>query len=92
MTEDYLNIMLDEKQNHLLQMGVMLRSNPTLVISASIACIFGMNIHIELIGMAEFLWTIGGGTTGHWDDIRQCDCYCMVQVEALVSAVETNIF
>ena len=59
--------MLDDKQNHLLQMGVML-TTATLVISAFIvvAGIFGMNIHIELYdaGMTEFLWTIGGGTTG----------------------------
>ncbi|XWS39851.1 hypothetical protein CRYUN_Cryun18bG0090200 [Craigia yunnanensis] len=69
-TEDYINIMLDDKQNHLLQMGVML-TTATLVISAFIvvAGIFGMNIHIELFdkskaGMPVFLWTIGGGTTG----------------------------
>ena len=69
-TEDYINIMLDDKQNHLLQMGVML-TTATLVISAFIvvAGIFGMNIRIELFdvskaGMPEFLWTIGGGTTG----------------------------
>ncbi|KAG4160628.1 hypothetical protein ERO13_D01G008930v2 [Gossypium hirsutum] len=69
-TEDYINIMLDDKQNHLLQMGVML-TTATLVISAFIvvAGIFGMNIHIELFdedkaGMPEFLWTIGGGAAG----------------------------
>ncbi|XP_022952193.1 magnesium transporter MRS2-3-like isoform X2 [Cucurbita moschata] len=69
-TEDYINIMLDDKQNHLLQMGVML-TTATLVVSAFIvvAGIFEMNIHIELFepekaGMPEFLWTVGGGTTG----------------------------
>ncbi|KAK8698844.1 hypothetical protein V6N13_114950 [Hibiscus sabdariffa] len=69
-TEDYINIMLDDKQNHLLQMGVML-STATLVISAFVvvAGIFGMNIHIDLFdqdkaGMPEFLWTIGGSTAG----------------------------
>ncbi|XP_021280018.1 magnesium transporter MRS2-3 [Herrania umbratica] len=69
-TEDYINIMLDDKQNHLLQMGVML-TTATLVISAFIvvAGIFGMNIHIDIFdddkaGMSEFLWTVGGGTTG----------------------------
>ncbi|PON66326.1 Magnesium transporter [Trema orientale] len=69
-TEDYINIMLDDKQNHLLQMGVML-TTATLVVSAFVvvAGVFGMNIHIELFdpekaGMPEFLWTIGGGTTG----------------------------
>lgn len=69
-TEDYINIMLDDKQNHLLQMGVML-TTATLVVSAFVvvAGLFGMNIKIELFdetksGMPEFLWTIGGGATG----------------------------
>ncbi|KAF8410246.1 hypothetical protein HHK36_002771 [Tetracentron sinense] len=69
-TEDYINIMLDDKQNHLLQMGVML-TTATLVVSAFVvvAGIFGMNINIELFndeksGMNEFLWTVGGGATG----------------------------
>ncbi|KAJ0010492.1 hypothetical protein Pint_33659 [Pistacia integerrima] len=69
-TEDYINIMLDDKQNHLLQMGVML-TTATLVVSAFVvvAGIFGMNITIELFdenksGMQEFLWTVGGGATG----------------------------
>lgn len=69
-TEDYINIMLDDKQNHLLQMGVML-TTATLVVSAFVvvAGIFGMNINIELFdknlyGMREFMWTVGGGTAG----------------------------
>lgn len=69
-TEDYINIMLDDKQNHLLQMGVML-TTATLVVSAFVvvAGIFGMNIKIELFnpdiaGMREFLWTVGGSTAG----------------------------
>ncbi|KAI8554622.1 hypothetical protein RHMOL_Rhmol05G0112200 [Rhododendron molle] len=69
-TEDYINIMLDDKQNHLLQMGVML-TTATLVVSAFVvvAGIFGMNIQIDLFsdekaGMQEFLWTVCGGATG----------------------------
>ncbi|GMY38742.1 magnesium transporter MRS2-3 isoform X1 [Fagus crenata] len=69
-TEDYINIMLDDKQNHLLQMGVML-TTATLVLSAFVvvAGIFGMNITIELFddkesGMPQFLWTVGGSCTG----------------------------
>ncbi|KAL6514329.1 Magnesium transporter MRS2-3 [Orobanche hederae] len=69
-TEDYINIMLDDKQNHLLQMGVML-TTATLVVSAFVvvAGIFGMNIKIELFedqvhGMTRFLWTVGGGSAG----------------------------
>ncbi|TYH33337.1 hypothetical protein ES332_D13G052500v1 [Gossypium tomentosum] len=69
-TEDYINIMLDDKQNHLLQMGVML-STANLVIGAFIvvAGLFGMNIHIDLFdenkaGTPEFLWTISGSTAG----------------------------
>lgn len=48
-TEDYINIMLDDKQNQLLQMGIML-STGTLVISCAIAVtgVFGINIHISL--------------------------------------------
>lgn len=48
-TEDYINIMLDDKQNQLLQMGVML-STFTLVITAGVAVtgVLGMNIGIEL--------------------------------------------
>ncbi|XP_051136370.1 magnesium transporter MRS2-3-like [Andrographis paniculata] len=73
-TEDYINIMLDDKQNHLLQMGVML-TTATLVVSAFVALtgVFGMNIHIDLFSddpkdqpmhMRQFLWTTGGGTIG----------------------------
>ncbi|RYR66367.1 hypothetical protein Ahy_A03g012362 [Arachis hypogaea] len=69
-TEDYINIMLDDKQNHLLQMGVML-TTATLVVSAFVvvAGIFGMNIHIELFdsnttGNREFFWTVGGSAAG----------------------------
>ncbi|KAL6840122.1 hypothetical protein ACP4OV_029932 [Aristida adscensionis] len=49
-TEDYINIMLDEKQNQLLQMGVML-TTATVVITAGIVVVslFGMNIHIDLM-------------------------------------------
>ncbi|XP_044489159.1 magnesium transporter MRS2-3 [Mangifera indica] len=69
-TEDYINIMLDDKQNHLLQMGVML-TTATLVVSAFVvvAGVFGMNITIDLFdeeksGMQEFIWTVVGGATG----------------------------
>lgn len=62
--------MLDDKQNQLLQMGVML-TTATLVVSAFVvvAGIFGMNINIDLFnkdkaGMPQFLLTVGGGTTG----------------------------
>lgn len=69
-TEDYINIMLDDKQNHLLQMGVML-TTATLVISCFVvvAGIFGMNIKIDIFddeehGMTRFLWTVGGSSFG----------------------------
>lgn len=70
-TEDYINIMLDDKQNHLLQMGVML-TTATLVVSCFVVVvgILGMNIKIELFkedvqtGMPKFLWTVAGGTSG----------------------------
>ena len=67
-TEDYLNIMLDDKQNHLLQMGVLL-STATLVLGMFIvlAGVLGINIRGHFFndvdkGMPRFLWTIGGGT------------------------------
>lgn len=69
-TEDYINIMLDDKQNQLLQMGVML-TMATLVISCFIVVcgILGINIHIDLFdptknGMTQWLQTIFGGVAG----------------------------
>lgn len=62
--------MLDDKQNNLLQMGVML-TTATLVVSAFVvvAGVFGMNIDIELfkdekIKTNDFIWTVGGATAG----------------------------
>ncbi|XP_042495595.1 magnesium transporter MRS2-F-like isoform X2 [Macadamia integrifolia] len=66
-TEDYINIMLDDKQNQLLQMGVLL-STATLLLNASIVVVglFGMNIHISLFdaGHAEFWETTFGTMAG----------------------------
>ncbi|XP_020701588.1 magnesium transporter MRS2-F-like isoform X1 [Dendrobium catenatum] len=66
-TEDYINIMLDEKQNQLLQMGVML-STATLVVTAGVVVvgIFGMNITIDLFNMPTYhqFWETTGGTVG----------------------------
>ncbi|KAF9596213.1 hypothetical protein IFM89_007895 [Coptis chinensis] len=66
-TEDYINIMLDDKQNHLLQMGVML-TTATLVVSGFVvvAGIFGMNIKIDLYkkGMPLLFRFVGGGIHG----------------------------
>ncbi|KAL8171773.1 LOW QUALITY PROTEIN: hypothetical protein V2J09_023577 [Rumex salicifolius] len=48
-TEDYINIMLDDKQNQLLQMGVIL-STAIMILNAGVVVVglFGMNIHIPL--------------------------------------------
>ena len=74
-TEDYIQIMQDDKQNRILQMDIMWKT-ATLVMSAFVvlAGVFGMNIHIDLfaddndalkeVGNRKFLWTVGGGTTG----------------------------
>uniref|UniRef100_A0A1D1XTU8 Magnesium transporter n=1 Tax=Anthurium amnicola TaxID=1678845 RepID=A0A1D1XTU8_9ARAE len=67
-TEDYINIMLDDKQNQLLEMGVML-STATLVFSAGIVVvgIFGMNIHIGLYDEStpySKFWETTFGTIG----------------------------
>lgn len=63
-TEDFINIMLDDKQNQLLQMGVML-STANMIINAGIVVVglFGMNITIELFSSgpsATFLGTTFG--------------------------------
>ncbi|KAI3957023.1 hypothetical protein MKW92_039181 [Papaver armeniacum] len=71
-TEDYINIMLDDKQNQLLQMGVLL-STANLLLNAGIVVVglFGMNIHIELFdyltgenennySSTKFLQTVSG--------------------------------
>ncbi|XP_073106907.1 magnesium transporter MRS2-F-like isoform X3 [Elaeis guineensis] len=64
-TEDYINIMLDEKQNQLLQMGVTL-TTATVVVTAGIVVvsIFGMNIGISLFDVATFsqFWETTFGT------------------------------
>ncbi|CAA7404478.1 unnamed protein product [Spirodela intermedia] len=68
-TEDYINIMLDDKQNQLLEMGVML-STATLVFSAGIVVVgvFGMNIGISLYDEAATpksrFWETAVGTIG----------------------------
>ncbi|MQL79391.1 hypothetical protein Taro_011843 [Colocasia esculenta] len=67
-TEDYINIMLDDKQNQLLEMGVML-STATLVFSAGIVVvgIFGMNIGISLYDEStphSKFWETTFGTIG----------------------------
>ncbi|PWZ36934.1 Magnesium transporter MRS2-E [Zea mays] len=66
-TEDYINIMLDDKQNQLLQMGILL-STATLVMSCAIAItgIFGMNITIPLYDASTegVFWQVTGGIVG----------------------------
>ncbi|XP_074556222.1 magnesium transporter MRS2-F-like [Curcuma longa] len=67
-TEDYIKIMLDDKQNQLLQMGVML-TTATVVTTAAIVvtAVFGMNIRIPLYESSPIkFWEtlgslIGGG-------------------------------
>ncbi|KAG0524275.1 hypothetical protein BDA96_07G196900 [Sorghum bicolor] len=64
-TEDYINIMLDDKQNQLLQMGVVLSTVTLLVTSAVVVtAIFGMNIHIALYRITDLnvFWEAVGGT------------------------------
>lgn len=66
-TEDYINIMLDDKQNQLLQMGIVL-STGTLVVSCAIAAagVLGMNIRIPLYDDATttVFWQATGGIVG----------------------------
>ncbi|KAJ4756671.1 Magnesium transporter MRS2-F [Rhynchospora pubera] len=66
-TEDYINIMLDDKQNQLLQMGIML-STATMILSLGITIVglLGMNIHIPLFDVSPSLsfWEATGGVIG----------------------------
>ncbi|XP_052195134.1 magnesium transporter MRS2-F-like isoform X2 [Diospyros lotus] len=65
-TEDFINIMLDEKQNQLLQMGVML-STANMILNAGIVVVglFGMNISISLFeGKPIQFWETTFGTVG----------------------------
>ncbi|KAK4750824.1 hypothetical protein SAY87_004306 [Trapa incisa] len=65
-TEDCINIMLDDKQNQLLQMGVML-STANMIINAGIVVVglFGMNITISLFSAPEIkFWETVIGTIG----------------------------
>ncbi|XP_008663199.3 putative magnesium transporter MRS2-D isoform X1 [Zea mays] len=62
-TEDYINVMLDDKQNQLLQVGILL-STATLVMSVAIAItgVFGMNITIPLYNAPTgVFWQVTGG-------------------------------
>lgn len=63
-TEDFINIMLDDTQNQLLQMGVML-STANMILNAGIVVVglFGMNIHINLFdGKPIQFWETTIGT------------------------------
>lgn len=63
-TEDCINIMLDDKQNQLLQMGVML-STANMILNAGIVVVglFGMNIGISLFdGQPIQFWETACGT------------------------------
>ncbi|KAM7517981.1 hypothetical protein LguiB_016943 [Lonicera macranthoides] len=65
-TEDFINIMLDDKQNQLLQMGVML-STANMILNAGIVVVgvFGMNISITLFeGQPIQFWETTFGTVG----------------------------
>ncbi|OVA03964.1 Magnesium transporter MRS2/LPE10 [Macleaya cordata] len=70
-TEDYINIMLDDKQNQLLKFWVMLATG-TLVLNVfgNVFGTLGMQIKIELFnnvngsGRPEFWWFASAGTAG----------------------------
>lgn len=66
-TEDFINIMLDDKQNQLLQMGVMLGAS-NMIINAGIVVVglFGMNIHTAIFDgkPIQFLETVIGTCGG----------------------------
>ncbi|OVA04794.1 Magnesium transporter MRS2/LPE10 [Macleaya cordata] len=78
-TEDYINIMLDDKQNQLLQMGVLL-STATLLLNAGIVVvgIFGMNIHIDLFDPPPGEDPDHPSSTKFWRTTYGTFCGCLV--------------
>lgn len=69
-TEDYINIMLDDKQNSLLQMNVFL-TTATLFISMFVVVtgVFGMNVKLSLFEDSRynhlaFYWVVAGCSAG----------------------------
>ena len=70
-TEDYINIMLDDKQNSLLQMNILL-TTATLSLSMFVVVvgIFGMNIPSKLFdhenprNYSVFYYVVGGCSLG----------------------------
>ncbi|RHN43258.1 putative Mg2+ transporter protein, CorA-like/Zinc transport protein ZntB [Medicago truncatula] len=63
-TEDYINIMLDDKQNQLLQVSIIFNTI-NMIVNAGIVVVglFGMNIHIDLFdGQPRQFWATIGGT------------------------------
>nr|KYP58331.1 hypothetical protein KK1_004634 [Cajanus cajan] len=65
-TEDYINIMLDDKQNQLLQASIIFNTL-NMILSAGIVVVglFGMNIQNKLFdGEPRQFWATTGGTFG----------------------------
>ncbi|KAI5384092.1 hypothetical protein KIW84_071201, partial [Lathyrus oleraceus] len=63
-TEDYINIMLDDKRNQLLQVSIIFNTI-NMIINAGVVVVglFGMNIHIALFdGQPHQFWATSGGT------------------------------
>ncbi|KAK7399337.1 hypothetical protein VNO78_10519 [Psophocarpus tetragonolobus] len=65
-TEDYINIMLDDKRNELLQVAIIFNTL-NMILNAGIVVVglFGMNIQIQLFnGQPHQFWATTGGTFG----------------------------
>ncbi|KAH1048899.1 hypothetical protein AAZX31_08G003700 [Glycine max] len=65
-TEDYINMMLDDKRNELLQATIIFNTL-NMILNAGIVVVglFGMNIQIELFnGKPRQFWATTGGTFG----------------------------
>ncbi|KAL6007640.1 hypothetical protein ACLOJK_033140 [Asimina triloba] len=67
-TEDYINIMLDDKQNQMLQLGVVI-STATLIVTSGIVVtgVMGMNVRIDLFNFgtqSQFLEATFGTAAG----------------------------
>ena len=69
-TDDYINILLDDKQNQLLQMGVLLMT-ATLILTALIVSVDLLSINVrialfndEINGEKNWFRIAGGGSLG----------------------------
>ncbi|KAJ4716127.1 Magnesium transporter [Melia azedarach] len=97
-TEHYINILLNEKQNNLLQMLVRLATAGFMICAFKVVIdTFGITINIERFdvqksGTLEFIWTAAPGPIGilflyvtaiAWFKYKRCCCHKTSQLSFL---------